>query len=46
MTPTLLPEEEYIVSSDLVLESLKRALARTAKLQIMRETQPCISGKG
>ena len=42
MAPTLLPEAEYIVSSGVVLESLRKALARTAKLQTMRETQLCI----
>jgi hypothetical protein len=43
--PTLLPEAEYIVPSGLVLESLKMALARTAMLHTMRESQLCIGGK-
>jgi hypothetical protein len=44
-TPTLLPEVEYIVPSGVVLESLKKALARMTKLQTVRETQLCIGGK-
>jgi hypothetical protein len=43
MTPTLLPREEYIVPFGPVLKylpiNLNKALARTAKLQTMREIQ-------
>jgi hypothetical protein len=46
MTPTLLPKVEYIVPSGAVSKSLKKALARTTKLQTARVTQFCNGGKG
>jgi hypothetical protein len=44
-TPTLLPAAEYIVPSGVVSESLKKALARTVKLQTRRESQSYKVGK-
>jgi hypothetical protein len=44
-TPTLLPEEEYIVPSGVVSESFRKALARTAKLQTKSDIQNCVARK-